>query len=75
MTTIAPWLSVIDATAAVDFYRRAFGATNGELVEFGGVVEVAELFVDDAPFWGPARQRPAGRCRRGTRGADDDRGR
>jgi PhnB protein len=51
MTTIAPWLSVIDATAAVDFYRRAFEATTGELVEFGGVVEVAELFVGDAPFW------------------------
>lgn len=51
MTTIAPWLSVIDATAAVDFYRRAFGATSGELVEFDGVVEVAELFVGEAPFW------------------------
>ncbi len=51
MTTIAPWLSVADATAAVAFYRQAFGATTGELVEFGGRVEVAELFVNGAPFW------------------------
>lgn len=51
MTTIAPWLSVADATAAVAFYCHAFGATTGELVEVGGRVEVAELFVDGAPFW------------------------
>ena len=52
MTTIAPWLSVIDATAAVAFYREAFGATSGEVAESGGgVVEVAELFIGDAAFW------------------------
>ena len=29
MSVIAPWLSVRDAAAAVEFYRRAFGATTG----------------------------------------------
>ena len=50
-TTIAPWLSVADASAAVAFYRRAFGATTGELAEFNGVLQVAELQLDGAPFW------------------------
>ncbi|SDS56766.1 hypothetical protein SAMN04488543_1971 [Friedmanniella luteola] len=36
MTAIAPWLSVTDAAAAVEFYQRAFGATTGELAEGGG---------------------------------------
>lgn len=50
-TTISPWLSVADATSAVAFYRAAFGAETGEVAEFDGVVEVAELSVDGAPFW------------------------
>ena len=51
MSGIAPWLSVRDATAAVEFYRSAFGATTGELAEGGGELQVAELFVDGARFW------------------------
>lgn len=51
MTTIAPWLSVRDATAAADFYRRAFAATSGEVFDIDGVVQVAELFLGDAVFW------------------------
>jgi PhnB protein len=51
MNAIAPWLSVTDATAAVAFYRAAFGATSGEIFEVGGAVQVAQLFVAGAPFW------------------------
>ncbi|GAA1853936.1 VOC family protein [Microlunatus capsulatus] len=51
MSAIAPWLSVRDAAAAVAFYRRAFGATTGELAEGGGVLQVGELFVGGARFW------------------------
>jgi PhnB protein len=51
VSAIAPWLSVPDADAAVDFYRRAFGATSGELVDGGGALQVGELFVDGARFW------------------------
>ena len=51
MSAIAPWLSVRDAAAAVEFYRRAFGATTGELAEVGGDLQVGELFVDGARFW------------------------
>lgn len=50
-TTISPWLSVADATSAVAFYRTALGAETGEVAEFDGIVEVAELSVDGAPFW------------------------
>ena len=49
---IAPWLSVADATAAVDFYARAFGAVELERLEGEpGVVEVAQLAIDGAIFW------------------------
>jgi PhnB protein len=51
MSAIAPWLSVRDAAAAVEFYCRAFGATTGELAEGGGELQVGELFVDEARFW------------------------
>ncbi len=51
MSEIAPWLSVGNAAAAVDFYRRAFGATTGELAEGDGKLQVGELFVDGARFW------------------------
>jgi PhnB protein len=51
MSGIAPWLSVRDGAAAVDFYRRAFGATTGELAEGGGQLQVGELFVDGARWW------------------------
>ena len=51
-TRIAPWLSVADATRAVDFYRAAFGAVELERLEGeAGRVEVAQLAIGDAAFW------------------------
>jgi PhnB protein len=52
MSTIAPWLSVKDATEAVDFYRAAFGAVDSDRLEddAGGVI-VARLSIDGADFW------------------------
>jgi PhnB protein len=50
--SIAPWLSVPDGQAAVDFYRGAFGAT--ELYRLDGEdgrLAVAQLSVDGAEFW------------------------
>lgn len=51
-TRIAPWLSVEDATKAVDFYKTAFGARVLSLLggDDGGV-QVAQLSVDEATFW------------------------
>lgn len=51
MTRIAPWLSVPDAAAAVDFYTRALGADVRERLEHDGVVQVAGLAIGDAEFW------------------------
>jgi PhnB protein len=52
MTTIAPWLSVGDATAAVEFYRAAFGAVESDrLDDDEGDVIVARLTIDGAEFW------------------------
>lgn len=51
MSVIAPWLSVRDVGAAVEFYCRAFGASTGELADGGGELQVGELFVDGARFW------------------------
>jgi PhnB protein len=49
---ISPWLSVADATKAVDFYKRAFGAGELERLEDDqGRVVVAELSIDGATFW------------------------
>jgi PhnB protein len=49
---IAPWLSVADATRAVDFYARGFGAVELERLERApGEVEVAELAIAGATFW------------------------
>ncbi|HTE52149.1 MAG TPA: VOC family protein [Kofleriaceae bacterium] len=49
---IAPWLSVADASAAVDFYRRAFGADLIERVDDdAGQVIIAELRIAGATFW------------------------
>jgi PhnB protein len=52
MSSIAPWLSVRDATEAVDFYRAAFEAVDSDRLEdnTGGVV-VARLSIDGADFW------------------------
>jgi uncharacterized protein (TIGR00369 family) len=51
-TSIAPWLAVSDARAAVDFYRAAFGAV--ELYRLDGddgSLAVAQLSVGGAVFW------------------------
>jgi len=51
--SIAPWISVPNATAAVDFYTRALGAEEREVLrdEDSGRVIVAQLAVGDADFW------------------------
>ena len=52
MTSIAPWLSVDNATQALDFYRAAFGAVELERLEDGdGQVVLAQLAIDGADFW------------------------
>jgi PhnB protein len=49
-TTITPLLTVSDASAAVDYYRRAFGAIEVERHEAGDHRIVVEMTVDNAPF-------------------------
>lgn len=50
-TSIAPWLSVRNGSAAVEFYKAAFGAIEAFRLEDpdGGVV--ARLSVSGAEFW------------------------
>lgn len=49
---IAPWLSVADATQAVDYYKMAFGAVEMERLEDeSGSVVVAQLSIGEAAFW------------------------
>src|SRR5260370_35948842 len=49
---IAPWLSVADATQAVDYYKKAFGAVEVERLEDeAGSVVVAQLSIGGATFW------------------------
>jgi len=49
---IAPWLSVADATQAVDYYKTAFGAVEVERLEDeAGSVVVAQLSIGGATFW------------------------
>jgi PhnB protein len=51
-TGIAPWLSVQDAGAAVEFYRAAFGAEEVERLEDDdGRVVVAQFSLGGARFW------------------------
>jgi PhnB protein len=51
---ISPWLSVGDATRAVDFYRNAFGAVELERLEAEpGHLMVAQLSITGASFWVP----------------------
>lgn len=51
-TNIAPWLSVRDAVAALDFYKAAFGAVERYRLEddAGGVV-VLQLEIGNADVW------------------------
>jgi len=50
-TTIAPWLTVQDSKAAINFYKTAFGAIETYRLEppDGGLI--ARLSVDGAEFW------------------------
>lgn len=51
--SIAPWISVPDATAAVDFYTRAaLGAEEREVLrdDDSGRVIVAQLAIGEADF-------------------------
>ena len=46
-----PYLSVRDATQAIEFYKRTFGAREAmQLRHYDGKVEHAELRIDDAPI-------------------------
>jgi PhnB protein len=49
-TTITPLLTVSDAAAAVEYYKRAFGAREVERHEAGNGRIVVEMKVDAAPF-------------------------
>jgi PhnB protein len=59
MTQISPMLAVSDASAAIEFYKRAFGATVLWHVNGGGHV-VAGLAVDDARFFLASESPPHG---------------
>src|SRR5262245_19440484 len=48
--SIAPWLSVRRGVRAVEFYKSAFGASEGFRIENTGSV-VARLSIDGAEFW------------------------
>ena len=49
---IAPWLSVADATAAVEYYKAAFDVTElDRLEDEPGQVVVAHLSIGGADFW------------------------
>jgi PhnB protein len=52
VTSIAPWLSVKNATEALAYYRAAFGAIVRErLDDDAGDVVVARLAIGEADFW------------------------
>ena len=50
-TSIVPWLTVADGVGAIDFYRRAFGATEVYHLDDPGGGVVSRLSVDGAEFW------------------------
>jgi PhnB protein len=50
--SISPWISVCDATQAVEFYKAAFGAHEIERVEGApGSIVIAQLSIDGATMW------------------------
>ena len=51
VTIIAPWLSVKNSTAALAFYKAAFGATESFRLEDPGGAIVARLSIEGAEFW------------------------
>lgn len=50
-TSIAAWLSVRNSARAVEFYKRAFGATEVYRLDGGDKGVVARLSVEGAEFW------------------------
>jgi PhnB protein len=50
-TSIAPWLTVRDGVKAVNFYKRALGATETYRLEDPGGGLVVRLSVGGAEFW------------------------
>jgi len=50
-TSISPWLSVMNAQNAVDFYKKAFGAVETYRLETPDGGLVSRLSVDGAEFW------------------------
>lgn len=49
--SIAPWLSVRNGTAAVEFYKAAFDAIEGFRIKSESGDIVARLAIGDAEFW------------------------
>ncbi len=51
MTSLAPYLSIKGAAAAIDYYKAAFGAVEtGQRYEENGRIGHADLEIDGAPF-------------------------
>jgi PhnB protein len=51
-TSIVPWLSVSQATGAVDYYKAAFGAVERYRLEDDvGKIVIAQLTIEGADFW------------------------
>lgn len=50
-TSIAPWLTVRDGVKAIDFYKRALGATETYRLEEPGGGLVVRLSIGGAEFW------------------------
>jgi len=50
-SSLTPMLTVLDASAAVDFYVRAFGATEGSRLQTPTGQVVAQMFVDGLEFF------------------------
>ncbi len=50
-TSLAPWLTVSDGVKAVDFYKRALGATETYRLEDPGGGVVVRLSIGGAEFW------------------------
>lgn len=49
--SLAPWLTVSDGAKAVNFYTRAFGATESYRLEDPGGGLVVRLAIVNAEFW------------------------
>jgi uncharacterized glyoxalase superfamily protein PhnB len=57
MTSIAPWLSMKNATEALAYYKAAFGAIELERLEDeAGDVVIAQLSIEGADFWDSDRR-------------------